>query len=236
MSAQLPNKIMVLLDALVDTRLGTLNILDPTAVREMDPVRYLMRTRDDFTHMGIDDELFNIAYKNRDVLTLRNSIVTNILPIIKNAIHQYATILSPLQGGAHELDLNVYPYNLSAEEGRVIADLVEFKLGGVVRVNVVRVPYSTMTLAMLARTYHTVVMYDWVDWACAIEHSFRTEAAPAVTMIVPDLLRGEKLPDEPDKYVEAAFKVAHPTAYMEFTLADYIGLSFERTPFFSMVH
>lgn len=236
MKGQLPSKVMLFLDALIDTRLGTLNILDPEAVQAMDPARYLMRTRDDFSFMGIDEELFNIAYKNRDTLTLRNSIMTNILPIVQNAIHQYTTLMAPMSGKPIEIDLNVYPYNPTMEEGRMMADLVEFKLGGVVKVNVIRTPYSAMTLGMLARSYHTVVIYDWVDWACAIEASFRSEAAPSVTMIAPDLLKGEKLPDEPDKYTEAAFKVAHPTAYMEFTLVDYIGLSFERTTFFSMAH
>lgn len=236
MSVLAVTKVMLMLDAVIDTRLGTLNLIDPEAVVGMNPPDYLLRTRDEFQFMGIDNELFDVAYRNRDEFTLRSSIVTNILPIVQNAIHQYKTMINPSRNGPIELDLNIYPYNLDKEVARVMADLVEFKLGGIVKVTPVRVPYENMTLSYLASNYHTVVIYDWVDWACANERSFRSEAAPGVTMIAPDILRGERLPEKPDDTVRAAFKVAHPTAYMEFALADYIGLSFERVSFFSMAH
>jgi len=236
MSGLAVTKVMLMLDAVIDTRLGTLNILDAEAVVGMNPPDYLLRTRDEFPFIGIDTDLFNVAYKNRDIYTLHSSMMTGILPIVQNAIHQYTTMINPTRNGPLELDLNLYPYNIDSESARVMADLVEFKMGGIVKVNPVCIPYSSMTLAYLANNYHTVVIYDWVDWACANEQSFRSESAPAVTMVAPDILRGEKLPENPTDEIRAAFKVAHPTAYMEFALADYIGLSFESVSFFSMAH
>lgn len=234
MNGQTPNKLLLMLDALVDSRLGTLNILEPAAVQAMSPPTYFLRTRDSFTDMGIPDELFKAAYAGRDIVTLKNSMLTGIIPIIQNAIQQYTTFMNPTRAGAISIDLNVFPYALDAEMGKLMADLLEFKLGGIVKVNVIRTPYAAMTLSWLRTHYHTFVIYDWVEWACAIEQSFRSETAPAVTVIAPDLLQGEALPEQPDEQLKAAFKAAHPTAYMEFALADYIGLSFERTQFFSM--
>lgn len=230
------SKVLLELDALIDTRLGTLNIIDAEAVQTMNPAAYFLRTNDTFDFMNIDAELFNIAYAGRDELTLRNSMITGILPIVQNAIHQFNSYLNPNVKGPHALDLNIWPYKLDAEGAQVVADLLEFKLGGVVKVSIVNFAPNQLTLGYLRNNYHTVVMYDWVRWACAIEESFRNEQAPGVTLIAPDLLQGKPLPENPDKLTQAAFKAGHPTAYMEFALADSIGLSFERVIFFCMAH
>lgn len=223
------------LDAAVDSRMATLAIIDPEAVSRMPPSNYLMRTRDVFSEYGVDHELFTVAYRNRDVQTLKNSVMTAIMTTVQQVIVEYVTTVNANRSGPAEIDLNIYPYNLTAEQCELYAALIEFRLKGVVKVNVIRKEPNQLTLGALDSEYHTAIIYNWVEWACAIEESFKTEACPQLTVIAPNLLHGT---DEglDDPVTVAAFKAAHPTAYMEFALMDKVGITFAPISQFSIIH
>lgn len=223
------------LDALADTRMGTLAIVAPDAVAKIPPSNYLTRMRDSFEEYGVDQKLYEAAYATRDVQTLKNSIVTAIVGVIQQVIVEYVTTVNANRSGPPEIDLNIYPYQLSAEQSEMYAALLEYKLKAVVRVNIIRVPPEGLTLASLHNSYHTAIIYNWVQWACAIEESFKTDACPQLSVIAPNLLHGitEGL-DDP--MTVAAFKAAHPTAYMEFALMDKVGITFAPISQFSITH
>lgn len=227
--------LLVELDALVDTRMGTLAIIDPEAVALIPPSNYMTRIRDVFVDYGIDQILYNTAYNNRDIQTLKNSVVTNAIQLIQQVIVEYVTTVNANRNGPAEIDLNVFPYSLSAEQKEMYSALLEYRLKGVVKVNVVFKHPKQLTLSGLDAEYHTAIIYNWVEWACAIEESFKTESHPQLTVLAPNLLHGN---DEglDDPVTTAAFKAAHPTAYMEFALMDKVGISFASISMFCLQH
>lgn len=229
-------KALLDLAALVDLRLGVLSRDWAEEIKDLDIAGFMCRERDDFTAIGVSMHDYQYAMDHADLGTLKLSPVTGAIGLLMEVLNQYRQQLCPGVSTPLEIDLNVWPFNLPPDVREMYGLLLEHSMAGVVKVNVVSIPFENITLDLLKRNYHTFIVYDWVKWAIAIESSFRNDHAPSVTVIAPKLLRGNEIPPESEQSPEerAALKAAHPTLYMEFMLQDFVGMVFEDISYFSL--
>lgn len=190
-----PNKprtsiVYVELDALLDTRLGTLAKINPEyPIKALDDPRYYSRQIDDFTEIcGVGREEFIEAYKKRDAEVARASTMTNI-PLI---LHELVRKLEIDAAETPHLDnvqveLNVWPYVFDAEELDDLETAVQARAGIESMVRSVSIPYKDLTPAFCRSKYSGMFIYNFRDWCEAQLEAFASVQMPQVTVIAPAL-------------------------------------------------
>ena len=178
---------MVTLDSLFDTRIGTLAKIDVDAAAGfLHDESYAERLWDIFP--GIDPVHFDEEYKKRDRETLRNSQTTPVVYIIQDFVKRCAessysrpTMLVP------EIHINFYPYNLTEEEKDVI-------ISGLQRVVPLKPEFKKVYFSdeqlnpsFCRTTYNVMVHYHGHQWlemhsANQLLNEFKCEM---VTLFVP---------------------------------------------------
>ncbi len=194
----------VMLDALLDTRIGTLMRMSPDyAIKATGSKEFHNRLSDDLVDI-IDDEkydqdFFKRLYYTRDMSTLFYSRATRMVEYLKTVIHDQA--IRKMTGdpriGSLKLVINTYPYYMNTKDltfmRRVIStafaqpyEVVEMDFR----------PIKELSLAWLRTVQPAVmVMYDFYEWSKSAVDLPRTEAEakkmvgnPETMMIVPGLL------------------------------------------------
>lgn len=199
-----PNRIHVQLDALLDTRLGLMAILDPQgAVKMATSEDYFARVNDDFSkYSTITDAAFKEAWEQRKAEVLRHSIKTHI-PIM---LHELITRLeiqeetTPFHQSP-ELEINVWPYTDLTEEEREAIRLAVLYHGGIQTIpEIVCFPPQELTPRKIKREYSGLVLYDLRDWLQHHLQDFVKCPCPTVTVLAPALFAGT--PPDVDQIVD----------------------------------
>lgn len=165
MSDQKNKKILITLSSIIDDRLGTLRLLDPKFVEEMDFKVYGNRTNDKFSSEHFTYEQYKRAWKNRDALNLMNGMPTQIWTIVVDRLSSYvAGEFSPATNGLLEIDVNVYPYVLSNEEREDLEGVLYFYFAKSAKINLINKPLEAITFDFLRYDYHTFICYELHDW------------------------------------------------------------------------
>jgi len=161
-------RILVGLDEILDTRLGTLCTINTdfgTAI-SMDS-GYYTRTIDKFStpeHGTLSVEKFLLFFnKNRDLI-LRNSLVTKIPRLID--IH-VTHILSKMNDNpmwkSVEIHLNTHPYKLQPEELNNILKLFRSLISCPVDIVLINTPLENLTPEYIDDTYPIIYMYRYYE-------------------------------------------------------------------------
>lgn len=195
--------IYVELDALMDTRIGTLMRLNPEhAIKAVGSKEYHARLSDDLTDIigdGFNDKHFKDAYYQRDMSTLFYARATRMVEYLKETIRQQAVkkLMGDPRLGGLKVIVNTFPYPLDDADNaflrRVIATsltlpthLVEFEYRS----------YADMTLGWLkALDAAIMVIYNFDEWtrACrdmpkTIEEVKTMTGSPETILLAPGLL------------------------------------------------
>lgn len=183
-------RILVELDALLDTRLATIaRIHSESAVQLLTDERYYDRVIDDFEPMvGVTKTAFRSAYKDRDVELLSQSRPTNIPMILNDLIKRMEreSTTTPFVESL-EVHVNIWPYELTAEERDEMALAVMAYAGIQTLVYVVSLRPEALTPAFIKQRYSGMILYNFRDW---IEHhleAFKKIVMPRVTVLAPAL-------------------------------------------------
>lgn len=180
--------IYVELDALLDTRIATIAMLDGAAAERaiMNPA-YHTRDQDLFHDIcGIDDELYKAAYEMRDVETLKHATLTHfplLLTQIVREVEEQATLV-PLPDSFH-LEVNLWPYQLNEEERNLIELAVQRHSGLQTMVQSVFIPPHELMPAMIKERYPIVIMYNFNQWLAIQPSLFTHSKLPQTTFIAP---------------------------------------------------
>ena len=161
-------RILVGLDEVFDTRLGTLTAIHAEFAEIVGKSNYYYTREtdkfhtDEFGTLSVEKFLkyFN---ENRD-LVLRNSLVTKIPRLIDIHINQ---VLSKLNDNpvwnSIELHLNVSPYKLTAGEMGEILKLFRSLISSPVQITIVNLSIEELTPDVLNSTYPVIYMYRYYE-------------------------------------------------------------------------
>ena len=236
-------KIMVELDALLDTRQGTLLSYYPECMDDIFRLgkesKYYTRITDDMGELDnrIDSVIFREYYRNRTTDVLRLSVLTNMMAYLKDYIAalEKATIDSPVVQG-YEVHVNCYPYRLSEEEKRLIGLAVVNFIRPPTKVTVVCIPLENMSTTELKEHYDMLILYNFVEWLKAIEPKMKTMArTPSLVVMAPMLFFDRNtIPTgsdnaEMDKMKTNPFKLTTKAA------AEFFTLIFESIDIYSVI-
>lgn len=213
--------LLVSLDMVLDTRLGTLARLDERLPTQVLQNGYHLRRSDFFD--GVDKQAFDALYKARNVETLQASYATNLLPFLKQMVEKLTEkyMDSPLHESIN-IDLNVFPYVLDEEVAGYMASSVQTWIGPLATVRPVRITDTELTPKVVKDQYDKLFMYEYGQWLEMHTDAFEITRIPDVELYIPAIIFTEKPDDE--KIAELTKIAMNPFEALQFGASLFIGL------------
>jgi hypothetical protein len=210
------------LDAIIDTRLGTLNRLDPACSQRVaeQGMKYQSRLSDEFSYIdpSVDDQRYNALYKARDVETLKQSFMSEVIVHLGDVLDGLKArfVAGDPEVRSIELRLNIYPYRLTHEEERLYVECLSQRLLLTrAAITVVDVPPEMIDHNYIKGNdlclYFVYNYRDWVNRAFTAKEV--PDGDPTVTVIAPALVESvavarenwEKNKHLPEEYLRDPF-------------------------------
>lgn len=162
-------RILVGLDELIDTRLGTISTMSQPAAAGLIGPHYWCRMHDDWHKLtlgDIDNDEFKERYANRNVDTLKASVVSMMAMTLT---HLCKDQLNRCRSDPREklpvVYLNTYPYQLTVAETSAYVNMLEIYLGNLeFEVKVVCHSIPQLSPALIKSEYDVVILYDINSW------------------------------------------------------------------------
>ena len=184
-------KILVELDAILDTRLPVVATIDPdAAARLVVSPEYYHRQSDNFSAITkIPHETYLKAYANRSDIHVQGSRVTNIVLMLRE-LTKHLVELSIHEPTDEQLiiDVNLYPYKLDEFVDGICA-AVATPCSPTTIVNPVRFSPDQMSPGFLKKQYNAVILYNFDEWFSKNSKAFESVQMPNVTVFAPALYR-----------------------------------------------
>lgn len=216
---------LVELDALLDTRLGTLVTEDMGALEKVIDDGYHLRYVDKFKCCPNFKEL----YKNRTKDILVNSLMTYVGPHLYDFFKK--TIKANLSTSPFKkipkILLNTYPYVLSVDEIKIIKSALT-KLTLCQNIDTVYLGVSDLTPNFL-KTLSVIYMYDYSLWVhYHLENkTFLKNSCPKTLLFAPAIYFSDKCSDKVEDRLKAFESI-------ELLMGPYINLSLLPIEYFSI--
>lgn len=188
------------LDALLDTRLGTIAKYSPQAAsRAIRDPQYFDRVRDDFTDLcGLDMEKFKELYAARDEEVLTAATMTEIPFVLERIVRELEmdSIDTPFVGRTI-VEVNYYPYKLDAESLSNLQLGIMARAGLQTEVKMVYITPKELTPTFVRGRYSGMIIYDLRGWMERHLEEFGRVRMPRVTVMAPALYHStEDFPQE----------------------------------------
>lgn len=218
--------LMVDLDSLFDTRLGTILKMGVDPYLKVIKDNYHSRLNDEFS--VIDLERYKELYKARDVETLKHSQVTPVIDFIRSFVFEVVdeSIHSPNKFKPKVL-LNAYPYTgLSKEEEVELISMLVNLTGEMADVELCYRDLTKLHPVYLKSNIAVYIRYDYVNW---LEHYICDKtltdkvSCPEVAMLGPAIAFND---------IEER-EIGEAVSSMEQLMAMFIGLNLMDVEMFS---
>lgn len=191
---------LVDLDAILDTRLGLMDVLSPeTAVKLVANPLYFRRKTDHLeTVCGFPNATFEEAWKTRTKEVLAHSINTPALDMLHYSVmeaeHRAAT--HPAFSGVR-VDINIYPYVLDEEECNCLALSIAQRAGWKAPIRLLNQPPYYFQPKLIKADYSVMMLYNVNEWL-AVHKTALTgyDRMPQVTLYLPRLMPEETVPSD----------------------------------------
>lgn len=181
----------------MDTRLGTLNLLNPdwcNAVASQ-PAKYRTRLSDEFSYIcpDIDDAAYKAAYAKRDVEVLQRSSVTEVIVHLGDITDSLRVkhVNGDPTVSSFEFRLNIYPYRLTQEEEQEYVTCLAFFLKiNPAMITIVNVPPEMIDHSYIRNNEISVYfVYNYRDWINkAFTMAEPPDGDPTATVVAPALV------------------------------------------------
>lgn len=214
------------LDALFDTRMGTLLKIDKTRIDAVLTSDYFVRKKDVFA--GYSNKEFEDAYNNRDVATLRNSMVTPMVRYMRDfCANTFMNNANTPFIKEPTVTINTHPYKLSKADLLVLEEGFRIKLNNIVRIDFVDFTCSQITPNYLKDNCSVISVYDPYEWldTNSANGVLKKQFCPNIMMLGPLMLRNKNAEDIDMKEFESN---------MEFMTKPFIELMLMGIDLFSM--
>lgn len=225
--------IYVELDCLLDTRLGTVSLLDPELAAKLAvSPEYRKRTSDRFE--GLDYEVFRKRYKARDQDVLEASMMTEVVMMLRQLVEQLNEQgqVRPYHDGV-KVQVNLYPYQLSTDEEHAIELAIASWIGKTSKIELVSMSPAQLTPTLCQVSYTIMVMYEYEDWLNSHAETFKTVRFPEVVLFVPALyFQTVPTEEELEKLIKEA---GHPMAAVESLISPIVELKLINPSIFSII-
>jgi hypothetical protein len=179
--------LMVTMDALLDTRMGTLLSLGEDVLNHVIlHGDYYTRVEDKF--LDVDQSMFKAAYENRDKEILKKSGVTQVILMIQEYVNkmQNQNLVTPFHR-IPKIVINSYPYLLTDAEIETFKRLMIRYTQKNALVDVVHMSNETLTPTYVKKHLAMLITYDYHQWLefHSLNKNLETVTCPEVTVVGP---------------------------------------------------
>lgn len=199
---------LVSLDALLDTRLGTIGQFGREKYRGVLLSDYGSRRSDHFD--GIDMQEYRRLYKERGAVTLSLSMMTHIVSFIKDFVTRVniTSASAPVQV-IPKVDINVYPFNPPEHICNRLCQALLANIGQRAKVSWVRYSPEDLHYDLVKHTYDHMVFYDLGEWLNAQVEDWekRNRGLSDVTVVFPMLHMAQNIEDVPEEIATLADQI-----------------------------
>lgn len=232
-----PSLVLVELDALLDTRLGTLHSMNPEfAVEALRSSAYFTRVIDDFTEIcGVGKDEFREAYSRRGMEQLVASTITEIPFILAELTMKLeAEIIDTPFVSDVIVEINCYPYELDEEEQSIIANAVSCRLNKDTLVRCVYKAPETLSPSYVKGRYGGMILYNFRDWMDKHVEAFKNVKMPRITILAPALYYDE-IPSKHEFTKDGIRPEVNAFQLSEVGLVEFFSLSLLPAQIFSIL-
>lgn len=229
--------ILVDLDSLLDTRLGTIEKMNPEAANLLFCGKaYYEREIDDWETLTgglISNEAFKAEYAKRDKHTLELSRPTNILTMLHKITRELDMARITAPDIEHiKVSVNCYPYEFTESERKAIATLVFSYCSLGTDVTTTSLSLADITPTLMQSDYDGVILYDFDGWFTHHCTELNTVLIPRNAMFAPALY--VKDPKEMFDEMPEELKGVSPFSMMEIAFVERLSLELLRAKEFSI--
>lgn len=225
--------ILLPIDVLYDTRLGTLYQMDPQLADRVVVDNYHKRKSDFFK--GVDKSVFDKAYENRNQKTLYDSYITNVchfLSQIVSTLYVENTTNTPYSIKVN-ITLNTYPYNITDQSAQMICKMLALKVGLGVNVDWVYISQKELTPSFIKSRYQILFMYHYDTWLEEHTDEFEKVSINSVILYVPAISFVKDITDE--DLIRFARTKTNPIHELKVLCAPFVRLEPIDVKIFSLV-
>lgn len=214
------------LDTLYDTRLATLEMIDPRLVKLALQGNYMTRQEDSFPM--VDKETFAKVYEVRDTEVLDLALPTDAFRIIYEFLKQAVpmTVDNPW-GDEAGVYLNVWPYKIDRVTAQNMLEPIMKMVENTAHVHILNMTNKELTPQFCGENFGVMAVYDYQEWLeeQSVVGNFPKVQIPNVTLVAPKLY-GASIPTE-DELREIKRKTGmDPFRTAEFEACGLIGLQY----------
>lgn len=174
-------KILIELDCLLDTVMGTIYKIDKDLVLPVLQSGYYERWHNNIQHLcpNIDQEVFKQMYKNRDVETLKCSRPTYLVAVLANVnIEDKIANYEHPKSLKRSYTVNYYPYNLTDMEIAVFKEVLGDALFVDGEIAMVSIPLEKLTPNNVKANYDRLIFYNAEPWITYHREAIRDNPMP----------------------------------------------------------
>lgn len=228
------------LDALFDTRLGVVDIIDPKIAEQLvNHPDYVKRVCDDFSLIipEWDNARYQQAYKERDTRVLKHSRLSNAIYLLKHDIDiSFRELAKTPWIERVVIYLNVHPYRLTDVEKEHIYICLRDIIGYGVGLVIVDQDYKTLSYDYIEKHYSAMILYNLLEWISVNSDNLdKVKRAHQVTLQTPLLFADkESIPTEQYVYVNGEEKLT-AVEIIERFIGQFIGINLIDVEMFSVV-
>ncbi|AAL83048.1 hypothetical protein FDI90_gp225 [Pseudomonas phage PA7] len=232
-------KILIDLDSLLDTRLGTIRLLNKDAANKLvtNGQVYWHREMDDWTKLTdglVTNEQFVEAYSKRGgentADTINSSIFTGIIPFIIQLIAQ--SDLNRLDGIVNAnfetcLEVNIWPYELTPDAQDELLYCLHKYIGDHIQITLINTQLTDLTCSRLNSIYSMAIMYNFGEWCKTHVLELGQVLMPDFTIIGPKLFEKDvsELAVEDKQFIIMDFQLKHKLNIdFDFIDAEYFSM------------
>ncbi len=223
-------KILVDLDAILDTRIGTLARMDEDVATEIvKSKKYIERLTDRFSSINllVDDAKYSDLYLKRDERTLAKSLISDVVYTLSLGLQELGGIYDRgIIEGELEVTVNTYPYSLSEDKIKIILDGLGCYLPLHVKVTSVNLSPWHLSSEALSKSYMEWYCYDIEPWLLINTNGLLTNRAPEVKVHLPRISTSGELPER-DPLIPCPFKAR------EMVLREFLDITYNEVSLFS---
>lgn len=228
---------LVELDVLLDTRLGTLALIDPKAPINAIENGYHDRLIDDWkvlTNGLVDDETFNSKYEQRDVETLKVSRSSNFVKILRNVAEEISReSTSRPDTEPLKVIVSYHPYKLSALELEAMEGVVGTFVTPDTAVELMDRDIYEITPTEMCDSFDSISLYNFDKWFSKHGPELSKKPIPRNTMFAPAIVI-KKPESEQDLDLIMGMEQDNAFTLMEKALVERLDLNLIKPLYFSL--
>lgn len=225
-------RVMVSLDALLDTRLGLIHQKFPEAMDTMQLGTFTQREIDGFSWCPPTD--FRTLWDARDDEVLAHAYMTGIYGVLWSILEgAYQDSLEQPFTNRALLIVDLAPYTFSTEEQESLKEALTIKFGHLAEIKFIRVGIEKLSVAYIRQNFEVMVLYEFSHWLHTHQAEFtEKDRLPFVKCFAPRLFY-EKLPSSSEYYHEG--RIVDPFEELRKVMLPLLDVMFIHAEVFSIL-